>query len=82
MADAQHSVVDAKRLYALMRQWLADGTYGPGDQLPTESELTAEYKVSRRTVRLVMIRLSAEGLLDSRHGVGYFVRGRRPPWRR
>lgn len=52
---------------------MAAGVYKPGDQLPTEPELTAAYGVSRTVVREAISRLQATGLAESRHGVGTFV---------
>jgi len=46
---------------------------GPGHVLPSESELSQEFGVSRVTVRRALERLRDEGLLDSRQGFGWFV---------
>jgi GntR family transcriptional repressor for pyruvate dehydrogenase complex len=46
----------------------------PGDKLPTESELVAEHRVSRTVVREAISRLQAAGLVETRHGVGTFLR--------
>ena len=46
---------------------------GPGHVLPSESELSAEFGVSRVTVRRALERLRDDGLLDSRQGFGWFV---------
>ncbi len=46
---------------------------GPGHVLPSESELSHEFGVSRVTVRRALERLRDEGLLDSRQGFGWFV---------
>jgi DNA-binding FadR family transcriptional regulator len=55
----------------------------PGDKLPTESEIVAEYGVSRTVVREAMSRLQAAGLVATRQGVGTFVleRARGDPFR-
>lgn len=72
-----HSVTGAKRLEAALRGWLADGSLLPGERLPSEQDFTTDFALSRSTVRLVMIRLTAEGLIRGEHGRGYFVRDRR-----
>jgi GntR family transcriptional regulator, transcriptional repressor for pyruvate dehydrogenase complex len=46
----------------------------PGDKLPTESEIVAEFGVSRTVVREAISRLQAAGLVETRHGIGTFVR--------
>jgi len=47
--------------------------YRPGDRIPTEAELCAEYGVSRTVVREAIASLRADGLLISRQGIGVFV---------
>jgi GntR family transcriptional regulator, transcriptional repressor for pyruvate dehydrogenase complex len=49
----------------------------PGERLPTESEITSEFGVSRTVVREALSRLQAQGLVETRHGVGTFVRTQR-----
>ncbi|MBO0883117.1 MAG: GntR family transcriptional regulator [Mycobacterium sp.] len=53
----------------------------PGERLPSESELVAEYGVSRVTARRALSVLVADGLIVAEHGRGWFVR-RQPPVRR
>jgi GntR family transcriptional regulator len=50
----------------------------PGDQLPSERVLAAEYGVTPVTVRQGIALLKAEGLVDMRRGRGLFVRRARP----
>jgi DNA-binding FadR family transcriptional regulator len=45
----------------------------PGDRLPTESAIMAEYGVSRSVVREAISHLQAAGLVETRHGIGTFV---------
>lgn len=60
-----------------LRAAIHRGDYGPGDVLPSESQLCDTYTVSRPTVRHAVAVLRTEGLLDVEHGRGAFVR-RRP----
>lgn len=46
----------------------------PGDKLPPESEIMAEHGVSRTVVREAITSLQAAGLIETRHGIGSFVR--------
>ncbi|MEI7548280.1 MAG: GntR family transcriptional regulator, partial [Actinomycetota bacterium] len=48
-------------------------THGPGHVLPSESELSAEFGVSRVTVRRALEMLRDEGVLASRQGFGWYV---------
>jgi DNA-binding FadR family transcriptional regulator len=45
----------------------------PGDRLPTEAAIMAEYGVSRSVVREAISHLQAAGLVETRHGIGTFV---------
>jgi DNA-binding FadR family transcriptional regulator len=51
----------------------------PGLRLPTEAAVMAEFGVSRTVVREALSRLQAEGLVQTRHGVGTFVATSPPP---
>jgi len=61
---------------------IGSGSLGPGDRLPSESELAQHYGVSRMTVRQAVGQLEAEGLVVRRHGTGTFVSEHRPRRRR
>ena len=59
-----------------LRAWIA--TASPGARLPATRALVAQHGVSPVTVQKVMRRLSAAGLIETRAGVGNFVRAVRP----
>lgn len=50
------------------------GEFVPGTKLPSENTLCREYQVSRITVRQAMNLLTRQGLIESIHGKGSFVR--------
>ena len=52
---------------------ITGGRLPPGTRLPTEQELTAALGVSRTVVREAVAALRAEGLVETRQGVGAFV---------
>lgn len=52
---------------------LASGVWKPGEQLPTETELSKEFGVSEGTIRQAVIALVKEGRLTRRSGKGTFV---------
>lgn len=56
-----------------LRDRLQMGEWQEGEQLPTEAELSAEYGVSRSTVRSALQQLETLGLTITRHGMGTFV---------
>lgn len=52
----------------------------PGDKLPSEREMIAQFGVSRTVVRDAIARLREQGLVESRQGAGVFIRaGMLPP---
>lgn len=57
-----------------LREAITLGQLGPGDRLPSESELTEHFGVARMTVRQAIQELKSEGLVISEHGRGVFVR--------
>ena len=60
-----------RRLEAEIRSRIASGRWRPGTSLPSEASLSAEFGVSRATVRQALLGLRDEGLL-------FGGRGRRP----
>ena len=52
---------------------IASGDLAPGEKLPSESELMAEFDVSRTVVREALSRLQAAGLVETYRGRGTFV---------
>ena len=62
------------QIAAVLREAINLGRLGPGDRLPSESELTQHFGVARMTVRQAIQELKTEGLVTSEHGRGVFVR--------
>jgi GntR family transcriptional regulator len=64
-------------LYERVRQSIAtsimDGTYVPGDRLPSEARLAEDLGVNRLTVRRAIEELARAGLVESRQGSGTYV---------
>jgi GntR family transcriptional regulator len=56
-----------------LRGRVESGELGAGRLLPSESELSGAYGVSRVTVRKALDLLRDEGLIDARQGFGWFV---------
>ena len=61
------------RLAANLRGRIDSGALQPGERLPTELALAAQYAVSRTVVREAVSRLRSGGLLVARQGSGVFV---------
>ncbi len=60
-----------QEIAGVMRQRLIE--VGAGRLLPSESDLSSEFDVSRVTVRRALEVLRDEGLVESRQGFGWFV---------
>ncbi|MEO3826406.1 GntR family transcriptional regulator [Actinomadura sp. B10D3] len=68
-----------ERVAQQLRNAILDGSYQPGDRLPSERELTDLFQVSRSAVRQALLLLQQQGLITVRqgNGGGAFVSGRR-----
>lgn len=62
-----------RRIADDLRLRLEAGEFGAGRLLPSESELSNVYRVSRVTVRKALELLREEGLIDARQGFGWFA---------
>lgn len=70
------------RIAAELRAALERGDYQPGDRLPGENTLAADFGVAPLTMRQALGVLRNEGLVGSRKGAGWFVESFRPIRRR
>lgn len=65
-------------LYQRLRDQLADqianNRWRPGEAIPTEAALSAEYQLSTGTVRKAIDALVSEGILERQQGRGTFIR--------
>jgi GntR family transcriptional repressor for pyruvate dehydrogenase complex len=59
---------------ARIADMIRSGRYAPGARLPSERKLAEQLQVSRTSVREALSRLETFGLLESRHGLGTFVK--------
>ena len=62
-----------RQLGTQLRQRIASGELAAAAQLPSVRELAAELKVNPLTVAKVFQMLEAEGLVETRRGLGTFV---------
>ena len=63
------------RIVTGLRAWIS--TAAPGTRIPSTRELVAQYAASPVTVQKALRTLSAQGVIESRPGVGTFVRATR-----
>lgn len=62
-----------RQIKELMIGSLEAGEWGPGDAIPSESELAQRFGVSQGTVRKAIDEMAAENMLVRRQGKGTFV---------
>jgi GntR family transcriptional regulator len=65
-----------------LRRRIRQGEWQPGDRLPAETALAEHYDLSVPTMRQAVAVLRAEGAVESRHGIGTFVKEERRLQRR
>lgn len=63
-----------QRLRDQLAEQIANNRWRPGEAIPTEAALSAEYKLSTGTVRKAVDALVSEGILERQQGRGTFVR--------
>ena len=63
-----------KAVREYVKQYILENDLGPGDPLPTETELASELGVGRSSVREAIKSLQSLGIIEVRHGNGTFVR--------
>ena len=66
----------AAQVNKILRARIIDAIYAPGQRLPSESELSIEFGVSRATIRTVLAKLAVEGLILRKQGDGTYVNER------
>lgn len=62
-----------RQIRGLITRSLESGEWGPGDLIPSESELAVRFGVSQGTVRKAIDEMAAENLLVRKQGKGTFV---------
>jgi GntR family transcriptional regulator len=62
-----------ERVERSIRDLIASGQLGSGGRLPSERQLAEQLDAGRTTIRLVLMKLTTEGVIRSEHGRGYFI---------
>lgn len=63
-----------QRLRDQLAEQIANNRWRPGEAIPTEAVLSAEYQLSTGTVRKAIDALVSEGILERQQGRGTFIR--------
>lgn len=56
-----------------LRRQINSGRYGPGDKLPSNKAMAADYRTSTETIRRALRALMDEGLVGAHSTLGTFV---------
>lgn len=70
-ARAGMRTIRYQQIASALRERLHD--VGPGHVLPSESELSAEFGVSRVTIRRALETMRDDGIIESRQGFGWYI---------
>lgn len=62
-----------KQILERIHRLVESGDIVPGDQLPSERELTVQFGVSRTSLRQALTALEALGMVEIRHGAGAYL---------
>jgi GntR family transcriptional repressor for pyruvate dehydrogenase complex len=63
----------SESVVSAIRTQILTSEFAPGQKLPTESQLTETFGVSRTVIREAIATLAADGLVEARQGAGVFV---------
>lgn len=71
--------IKKKRLFEeiilALEDYIQEGKIKPGEKLPSANELAAIFNVSKTAIREALTVLHANGIIESRSGVGIFLKG-------
>jgi GntR family histidine utilization transcriptional repressor len=70
---AQRAAAPYSRVKDFLKAGLAAGRWRPGELMPSEAELVAQFGISRMTVNRALRELQSEGLVERVQGVGTFA---------
>jgi len=74
--DTAHPTPLHHQLDRAIRFAIATGKLGVGDQLPTVRQLAVDLRINANTVAKVYAGLERAGILETRRGIGTFVKAR------
>src|SRR4029434_2541633 len=74
--DAAHPTPLYHQLERAIKFAIATGKLVVGDQLPTVRQLAVELRINAHTVAKVYLELDRAGVVETRRGVGTFVKSR------
>lgn len=73
MIKAIKKVDVVEKAYEQLKENIANGTWSPGQKIPSENQLAKKFNVSRNSVRSAIQKLKAMGVLSAKQGSGTIV---------
>jgi GntR family transcriptional regulator, arabinose operon transcriptional repressor len=73
MSTGSGNSLKHQQIYEVVRDRIVQGTFRPGDRMPTDLELVAEFGVSRPTVAKALRELERVGYVQRKPGSGTYV---------
>ncbi|MCP2337941.1 GntR family transcriptional regulator [Actinomadura rupiterrae] len=73
MPELEQSLPKYLQIAAHIRDQILRGDLGPGDEVPSERQIAAQWDVSRPTATKALEALRTQGLVESRRGSGTYV---------
>ena len=70
----QQGAPDHLAIAAELATGIRSGQPGPGEKLTTAPKIAARFGVSMHTARQALLTLGAQGLIESQHGKGWYVK--------
>lgn len=68
-----------QEIISYIKKYIRKNKLAEGDKIPSANTLAAQFGVNRNTVRVALSQLSAQGLIYSEQGKGFFVIGKNKP---
>lgn len=73
--DFENEIPRYMQVVHLLKRMMEDKRFKVGEVIPSENELTDQFKVSRTTIRKALEKLQDEGLIEKRQGKGSVYMG-------
>lgn len=66
-------MIKSEQVFNVLYKEIIDGNYNPGDKLPSESNLSVRFGVSRPTIARALMKLQKMEVIYSKKGSGHFI---------
>lgn len=77
--ETEHVSDKRFEIFTYIKNYIKKNNLAEGEMIPSQNKLAEQFKVNRNVVRGALAQLSAQGLIYSRKGKGFFVSGKNKP---